>query len=103
MGLSLPSVPAPQNGIMPVWVKDYCDAVRLLANATVAYQSQPPYGGSAFSFAGSNAVLTLKMNLIPTMDPNQLFTGTVTTGKISGSSGSLTVVNGVITSAQNAT
>jgi hypothetical protein len=43
------------------------------------------------------------MNLIPTMDPGSLFSGTVNTGKISGSAGSLTVLNGVITGATNAT
>lgn len=81
---------------MPAWVVAYTDAVRMMANATVAYNSAPPYGSGAFSFSG-NAVLTLRMNLIPTMNPNNLFAGTVVLAKLNVANGSLTVSNGVIT------
>jgi len=91
MGLNLPQVPAPTTALMPQWVQAYTDAVRLMANATVNFQAQPPYGGGAWTFSGSNAVLTLKMNLIPTMDPSALFSGT-----LQSRTGTINVRNGVI-------
>ena len=102
-GLNLPVVPKPRTRLMPAWVTDYTNAVRAMANATIAYNAQPPFGGGSFTFSGANAVLTLHINQIPTMNPNLLFNGTIATGKISGSAGSITVVNGVITGATNAT
>lgn len=97
MGLQLPTVSAPTNVLMPAWVQAYANAVQLLANATVAFQAQAPLGGGAFTFSGSNCVLTLKMNAIPTMDPVKLYNGTATLAKLSSANGSLTVSNGVIT------
>jgi len=96
MPLALPVVPPSQNALMPTWVAAYANAVNLMANATVAYQAQPPYGSGAFTFGG-NCILTLRMNLIPTMNPAQLYNGPVLLAKIATATGSLTVQNGVIT------
>ena len=98
MPLQLPVVPPPKNGLMPAWVTDYTNAVKLLANATVSYATQPPYGSGAFTFSGSNCVLTLRMNPLPTMDPQNLYNGAITLAKLTGggANGSMTVSNGVI-------